>query len=108
MHIWGYVGDLQKEFGGWNPHNDDVDERRRHVSHDSYLDIVSHWRAIIRGLFRHNTSGRDRNCDPDQYCVIALSGNDGANGAVEGNPNSGTRLVILNWGDIHFDPCLLV
>ena len=93
--------DLQSEFGA-----PDGLEWRRHVSHNSYLDIEFHWRAILRSLFRHNSSGLASNCDLEEYCVLALFGNVPGNGTVLGNPNARYRLVIVNWGDVHFDPCL--
>ena len=93
--------DLQSEFGA-----PDRLEWRRHVSHNSYLDIEFHWRAILRSLFRHNSSGLASNCDLEEYCVLALFGNVPGNGTVLGNPNARYRLVIVNWGDVHFDPCL--
>ena len=93
--------DLQSEFGA-----PDRLEWRRYVSHNSYLDIEFHWRAILRSLFRHNSSGLASNCDLEEYCVLALFGNVPGNGTVLGNPNARYRLVIVNWGDVHFDPCL--
>ena len=79
---------------------------RRRVSRNSYLDIECHWCAILQSLFRHNTSGLDTLCDPDDYCVIDLAGTELGNGTVEGNRNAKHKLVIVNWGDTHFDPCL--
>lgn len=93
--------DLQDEFGEGN-----VDPRRN-VTRDSYLDVEFHWEAILRSLFRHNTSGEPRECDLSMYCVIALYGNrPDAGGIVLGNRRAPSRLVVVNWNDVHFDPCL--
>ena len=93
--------DLQVEFGTANANNP-----RRNVTDDSYLDVECHWQAILRSLFRHNTSGRPVECDPNDYCVVALYGDREGNGIVLGNVHASHRLVIINWGDRHFDPCL--
>jgi hypothetical protein len=94
--------DLQAEFGNAN-----VRDPRRNVTRDSYLDVELHWGAIVRSLFRHNTSGNPRECDLDDYCVVALYGNNPDNGGfVGGRLDAPNRLVVVNWGDVHFDPCL--
>ena len=92
--------DLQREFGEF-----DALEPRRHVTHGSYLDVEFHWRSVLRSLFRHNTSGREHICDIDDYRVVALSGNVPGNGVVLGNRDARYVLVVINWGDVHFDPC---
>ena len=93
--------DLQKEFGG-----SEGQDHRRVVTHSSYLDVEFHWQAVLRGLLRHNSSGRDGSFEPNDYCIVALYGDRPGNGVVLGNMNAAQRLVIVNWGDVHFDPCL--
>ena len=94
--------DLQAEFGNAN-HFDP----RRNVTENSYLDVGCHWKAIFRSLFRHNTSGRPRECNLDDYCVVALCGlHPSRGGVVLGRINAPNRLVVVNWRDEHFDPCL--
>ena len=93
--------DLQKEFGG-----SEGQDHRRVVTHSSYLDVEFHWQAVLRGLLRHNSSGCDGSFEPNDYCIVALYGDRPGNGVVLGNMNAAQRLVIVNWGDVHFDPCL--
>lgn len=76
------------------------------VTQTSFLDVESHWRAILRSLFLHNTSGAPAQCDVDQFCVIALDATNPGNGNVNGNLSAPNRLVVMNTSDIHFDPCL--
>ena len=92
--------DLVEEFGKVPS----ADFRRR-VTCDSYLDIDCHWQAILRSLFRHNSSGYPTTCDLNDYCIVALYGDRPGNGVVLGNKNAPFRLVIVNWRDVHFDPC---
>ena len=79
---------------------------RARVTQTSFLDFESHWQAILRSLFLHNTSGLPTLCEPLDYCVIALYANREGHGDVQGNPLAPNRLVVLNNSDIHFDPCL--
>lgn len=93
--------DLQREFA-----DEDEDDPRRFVSGSSFLDVECHWQAILRSLFLHNRSGRSTQCDVEEYCVVALDGNRPGHGVVLGNVNAPNRLVVVNWDDVHFDPCL--
>ena len=79
---------------------------REQVTHTSYLDIESHWRAILQSIFKHNTSNSPRECDLDEYCIIALYATNEGHGWTNDNLNARYRLVVLNTDDIHFDPCL--
>ena len=79
---------------------------RAKVTGTSYLDIDSHWRSILRGLFEHNLSGLPHHCSLGSYCVIALDATNTDNGVVLGNLDAPIRLVVLNHSDVHFDPCL--
>ena len=92
--------DLVEEFG-----NIAKEDYRRRVTNDSYLDVECHWRAILQSLFRHNSSGCPTTCDLNDYCIVALYGDRPGHGAVLGNKHAAHRLVIINWGDVHFDPC---
>jgi hypothetical protein len=92
--------DLQNEFGEL-----DITEPRRHVTHGSYLDVELHWRSIIFSLFRHNISDRVMPRDLNEYRIVALCGNLPGNGIVLGNRYGTRTLVVVNWGDVHFDPC---
>ena len=92
--------DLVEEFG-----DSASEDYRRRVTDDSYLDVECHWRAILRSLFRHNSSGCPTTCDLNDYCIVALYGDRPGHGAVLGNKHAAHRLVIINWGDVHFDPC---
>ena len=89
------------EFGGILGH-----DHRRHVTHNSYLDVEIHWQAVMRSLLLHNRSGIPIPFDANAYCVVALDGNRPGHGVVLGNRNATRRLVVVNWGDVHFDPCL--
>lgn len=83
-------------------------DSRREVTQSSYLDVEMHWQEILCSLFRHNESGRPTSCDPDEYCIVALYGTKpGEHGTVVGRKDAPYRLVIINWNDNHFDPCLL-
>jgi hypothetical protein len=93
--------DLVREFGDYSDPGD-----RRLVDHSSYLDVEAHWQAIVRSLFRHNSCGRTLADNIDQYCVVALYANRPGHGVVLGSLRARHRLVIVNWGDVHFDPCL--
>jgi hypothetical protein len=82
-------------------------DAREVVTHSSYLDVDRHWEAILQGIFRYNTSGLPRTFDPHDYCLVALDGTRPGHGVVLGNSAAPRRLVVVNWGDVHFDPCLL-
>ena len=90
--------DLRTEFGNYV--GSDA------VTHTSYLDVELHWKAILRSLFRNNTDGRSVTVDLDDYCVVALDGDRPGHGVVLGNMHAMHRLVVINWGNVHFDPCL--
>ena len=94
--------DLQAEFASDLPQ-----DPRGVVTARSYLDVEHHWEAIVRSLLHHNTSGLAPSFDPRDYCVVALFGDRPGHGAVLGNLTAARRLVVVNWGDVHFDPCLL-
>ena len=79
---------------------------RARVTHTSYLDVGSHWQDILQSLFRHNTDGRPPDCDPREYCVIALCIDRPDHGTVLGDITAPNLLVVLNHHDMHFDPCL--
>ena len=83
-------------------------DARRVVGLASYLDVEHHWRSILRSIFRHNTEGRPVDCNVDEYCVVALAGDRPGHGVVLGNRGAPNRLVVVNWSDVHFDPCLLL
>ena len=92
--------DLVREFG----HASGSDRRRR-VTYASYLDIDCHWKAILQSLFRHNRSNYPTSCDLSKFCIVALDGYRPGHGVVLGDKDAVNRLVIINWGDVHFDPC---
>ena len=79
---------------------------RARVATSSYLDVESHWHAILRSLFCHNMSGHTTVCDTADYCIIALSSQSVGHGSVEGSHTAPQQLVVLNYHDVHFDPCL--
>ena len=79
---------------------------RARVDQMSYLDVDAHWRAILASIFRHNTSGVHPTCALDDYCVVALREDMEDHGVVLGSFGARFRLVVLNYGDRHFDPCL--
>ena len=74
------------------------------VTHTSYLDVEHHWEAIVQSLL--HLSGDLGIFDRNNYCVVALYGSSEGNGVVLGNRYAARRLVIVNWNDVHFDPCL--
>ena len=39
-------------------------------------------------------------------CVITLYGDRPGHGVVLGDMNAPCRVITINWGDVHFDPCL--
>ena len=94
--------DLQREFGQHYSADD-----RAFVSHSSYLDVDSHWQTILLSLWRHSDPRPSSSLNLADYCVVALNGNSRSHGVVLGDPHARERLVIVNWGDVHFDPCLL-
>ena len=82
---------------------------RAKVTLTSYLDVELHWQSILQSLFKHNRDGLNTTCNFHDYCVIALYVNaqcNVGNGIVLGNVSSPIRLVVLNYSDTHFDPCL--
>ena len=79
---------------------------RAKVTATSYLDVDSHWQAILHSLFRHNLEGHQPVCDILDYCVVALAAERPGHGVVLGDINAPHRLVVLNHHDVHFDPCL--
>ena len=98
--------DLQQQFSNVDPM-----ENRRYVDYRSYLDVRCHWRAILRSLFSHSIGAPTTSRDPHDYRIITLSTqgverSTCTHGAVEGDANARYTLVILNVGDVHFDPCL--
>ena len=81
---------------------------RAKVTSTSYLDVDSHWKALLTSLFRHNEDGLPASVELDWFCVVALYRDRPDNGVVLGdigNPRV-RRLVVLNTRDMHFDPCL--
>ena len=79
---------------------------RARATINSYLDVESHWAAIVKSLFVRNTSGELTTCNVDFYCVIALSHEREGHGSVEGSRAANWKLVVMNYNDVHFDPCL--
>ena len=81
---------------------------RAKVTFESFLDVESHWEAILRSLFRHNTVGLPVDVDLDRFCVVGLCRDQPNHGVVVGNVGGQRvrRLVVLNTLDVHFDPCL--
>ena len=79
---------------------------RARVTINSYLDVQSHWAAIVQSLFCRNTSGERTTCNVDSYCVIALSHERERHGSVEGSRAAMWKLVVMNYRDMHVDPCL--
>ena len=80
---------------------------RAFVSHTSYLDVDSHWKAMLLSLRRHSVPRPSSSLNLADYCVVALNGNSRTHGVVLGDLHVTERLIIVNWGDVHFDPCLL-
>ena len=82
---------------------------RAKVTFTSYLDVELHWQSILQSLFKHNRDGLNTTCNFHDYCVIASYVNEDGNvgnGVVLGNVAAPIRLVVLNYSDTHFDPCL--
>ena len=94
--------DLEAEF------DEPFHDQRRVVTRTSFLDIGHHWKAILRSLLRHNTSNRCAAFDPNDYCIVGLYGNRPGHGDVFGRRDAPNRLVVVNWSDQHFDPCLRI
>ena len=92
--------DLQSAFGNC------ADPSQR-VTFSSYLDVESHWRAIVASLLRHSGSHTQITTQVDDYCMVALYGTREGHGVVLGNVHAVNRLVVVNWSNTHFDPCLL-
>ena len=78
------------------------------VTHNSLLKINEHWEAILQSLFLHNSSGEPTECVLQDYCIVALcvEPEKKDHGVVVGNVRAPNRLVIMNTGNYHFDPCL--
>ena len=74
------------------------------VTRTSYLDLDHHWQSILQAIFRHSSSGRAQWCNPNDFCIVGLYANNVGNGAPLGT--GARRLIVLNYDDIHFDPCL--
>ena len=79
---------------------------RAKVTQSSFLDVEIHGRAILRSLFRHNSSGQTSSYESRIYCIIALYANNVGHGVVVGDRTAPLRLVVLNDSDTHFDPCM--
>ena len=77
-------------------------DERAHVSHNSYLDLDSHWETLLRSLLTHSRSAVRPEFNLEAFCVVSLFRN------TENNGNAPRRLVVMNTGDMHFDPCLSV
>ena len=94
--------DLLKEFASASG--------QANVTESSFLDLTSHWESIVRSLFAHNEDGLQQVIDIHSICVIGLSwdGSDttSTHGVVEGNMQARRKLIVLNTGSFHFDPCL--
>ena len=76
------------------------------VTQTSFLDVESHWKAILRSLFRHNTSGKPTRCNVEDYCVITLAEHAPGCGAVCGNLRAPHRFLVMSQHNVHFNPCL--
>jgi hypothetical protein len=83
-------------------------DERVHVSHNSYLDLDSHWETLLRSLLTHSRSAVRLEFYLEDLCVVSLFRNSENNGLVVGDVNAPRRLVVMNTGDMHFDPCLPV
>ena len=92
--------DLMSAFGNCG-------DPRQRVTFSSYLDVESHWRAIVASLLRHSGSHTQITTQVDDYCMVALYGTREGHGVVLGNAHAVNRLVVVNWSNTHFDPCLL-
>ena len=90
--------DLLRQFAGA--------QGRAVVTRNSFLDLDSHWQALLCSLFRHNTRGDALTCNLQDFCVISLCHENANNGNVVGNLNAPNRLVVMNHNDMHFNPCL--
>ena len=76
------------------------------VTRNSFLDLDSHWQSLLRSLFRHNTCGKPLECELQEFCVISLCYENVNNGNVVGDLGARNRLVVMNYHDTHFNPCL--
>ncbi len=81
-------------------------EGRARVTFTSFLDIESHWQAVVDSLFRHGVCESAGAAQPQNWCVVALFEDHAAMGVVLGDVSSPQRLIVLNRGDMHFDPVL--
>ena len=87
---------LLDEFGMFAPTD------RRHVTSDSFLDVDCHWRSILISLSQQVPF------DISEYRIVALYADVVGNGVVLGNTNARHSLVIVNTGNMHFEPCFRV
>lgn len=87
---------LLDEFGMFAPTD------RRHVTCDSFLDVDCDWRSILISLSQQVPF------DISEYRIVALYADVVGNGVVLGNTNARQSLVIVNTGNMHFEPCFRV
>jgi len=80
------------------------------VTETSMLDLKAHWASIVHSLFLHNQDGVPTLIDIESFCIIGLyytgDNNHTTHGTVAGNLNARRKLIVLNYRDEHFDPCL--
>ena len=80
------------------------------VTATSMLDLKAHWASIMHSLFLHNPDGVPPQIDIESFCIIGLyytgDDNHATHGTVAGNLNARQKLIVLNYRDQHFDPCL--
>ena len=75
---------------------------RRHVTCDSFLDVDCDWRSILISLSQQVPF------DISEYRIVALYADVVGNGVVLGNTDARQSLVIVNTGNMHFEPCFRV
>ena len=84
----------------------DASDERARATHNSFLDLDSHWETLLRSLFAHNSCGVSKDCDLQLFCVIALCRDNVNMGNVLGHIHASRRLVVMNASDVHVDPRL--
>ena len=89
--------DLMDEFGV-----KDEAEPHKHVTINSYLDADYHWYAILISL------RKQMHFAISNYRIVVLYADAPDNGVVLGPTTASQSLVIINQGDMHFEPCFRV
>ena len=80
------------------------------VTQTNFLNVNAHWQSVVKSIFRRSEVHQpESEIDIQQFSVLALSRGQGEqqeHGVWLGSPDAPHTLIVMNFGDNHFVPCL--